>query len=68
MANGVDRKNNGILLGVLIGAAVVALAILAFVYYQRSREPVVKIDVPGFQGEIRKENGGVDIEVGKPKP
>jgi hypothetical protein len=29
---------------------------------------VVKIDVPGFQGEIRKDNGGVDIEVGKPKP
>ena len=68
MANGVDRKNNGMLLGVLIGAAVVALAVLAFVYYQRSREPVVKIDVPGFQGEIRKDSGGVDIEVGKPKP
>ena len=65
MANGVDRKNNGMLLGVLIGAAVVALAVLAFVYYQRSREPVVKIDVPGFQGEIRKDSGGVDIEVGK---
>jgi hypothetical protein len=28
----------------------------------------VKVDVPGFSGEIRKENGGVDIEVGKPKP
>jgi hypothetical protein len=47
---------------------VVALAVLAYFYYQRSREPVVKIDVPGFQGEIRKDNGGVDIEVGKPKP
>jgi hypothetical protein len=68
MANGLDRRNNGLLLGVVIGAVVVALAVLAYFYYQRSREPVVKIDVPGFQGEIRKDNGGVDIEVGKPKP
>jgi hypothetical protein len=66
MADGPDRRNNGMLLGVLIGAAVVALAVLAYFYYQRSHEPVVKIDVPGFQGEIRKDNGGVDIEVGKP--
>ena len=65
MANGVDRRNNSLLVGVLIGAVVVALAVLAYFYYQRSREPVVKIDVPGFQGEIRKDNGGVDIEVGK---
>jgi hypothetical protein len=68
MANGLDRKNNSLLVGVLIGAAVVALAVLAYFYYQRSREPVVKIDVPGLSGEIRKDNGGVDIEVGKPKP
>ena len=68
MANGLDRRNNGLLVGVLIGAAVVALAVLAYFYYQRSREPVVKIDIPGFSGEIRKDNGGVDIEVGKPKP
>jgi hypothetical protein len=68
MANGLDRRNNGLLVGVLIGAAVVALAVLAYFYYQRSREPVVKIDVPGFSGEIRKENGGVDIEVGKDRP
>ena len=46
MANGLDRRNNGLLVGVLIGAAVVALAVLAYFYYQRSREPVVKIDVP----------------------
>ena len=68
MANGLDRRNNGLLVGVLIGAAVMALAVLAYFYYQRSREPVVKIDVPGFSGEIRKENGGVDIEVGKDRP
>ena len=52
----------------LIGAVVVALAVLTYFYYQRSREPVAKIDVPGFQGEIRKDNGGVDIEVGKDRP
>jgi hypothetical protein len=68
MANGLDRRNNGLMLGVVIGAVVVALAVLAYFYYQRSREPVVKIDVPGYQGEIRKDDGGVDIEVGKPKP
>ena len=65
MANGVNGRNNSLLVGVLIGAAI---AVLAYFYYQRSREPVVEIDVPGFQGEIRKDNGGVDIEVGKPKP
>ena len=67
MANGLDRKNKR-LVGVLIGAVVVALAVLTYFYYQRSREPVAKIDVPGVQGEIRKDNGGVDIEVGKDRP
>jgi len=56
------------MLGVLLGAAVVALGVLAYFYYERRHEPVVKIDVPGFSGEIRKDNGGVDIEVGKDKP
>ena len=50
MTNGVGGKNNSLLVGVLIGAAVVAVAVLAYYYYQRSREPVVKIDVPGFSG------------------
>ena len=39
MANGVNGRNNSLLVGVLIGAAVVALAVLAYFYYQRSREP-----------------------------
>ncbi len=52
----------------LLGAAVVVLGVLAYLHYERSHEPVVKIDVPGFSGEIRKDNGGVDIEVGKDKP
>ena len=69
MADGLDRRNNSLLVGVLIGAAVVALAVLAYFYYISAHaEPVVKIDVPGFSGEIRKDNGGVDIEVGKTKP
>jgi hypothetical protein len=68
MADDLDRKNNSLLLGVLLGAAVVVLGVLAYLYYERSHEPVVKIDVPGFSGEIRKDNGGVDIEVGKDKP
>ena len=68
MANNLDGKSNNLLLGVLLGAAVVALGVLAYFYYERRHEPVVKIDVPGFSGEIRKDNGGVDIEVGKDKP
>jgi len=68
VADDLDRKNNNLLLGMLLGAAVVALSVLAYLYYERRHEPVVKIDVPGFSGEIREDNGGVDIEVGKDKP
>jgi hypothetical protein len=68
MADSLDRKRNNLLLGVLLGGAVVALGVLAYFYYERRHEPVVKIDVPGFSGEIRKDGGGVDIEVGKDKP
>jgi hypothetical protein len=49
--------------GVLL-ATLVALGVLAYLYYERTR-PVAKIEVPGVSGEITKE--GVDIEVGKPK-
>ena len=68
MADGLDRRNNSLLVGVLIGITIVALAVLGYIYHQRTQGPVVKIDVPGLSGEIRKDNGGVDIEVGKPKP
>lgn len=68
MADNLDGKSNNLLLGLLLGAAVVALGVLAYFYYERRHEPVVKIDVPGFSGEIRKDSGGVDIEVGKDKP
>ena len=50
----------------LLGAAVVALGVLAYHYYDHvTQEPVVRIDVPGFSGTITKDKG-VDIEVGKP--
>jgi hypothetical protein len=48
----------------LLGVVVVALGVLGYVYYQRTHRDVVKIDVPGFQGEISKDKG-IDIEVGK---
>jgi hypothetical protein len=55
MADDLDRRNSGVLLGVLIGAAVVALGVLAYGYYERRHESVVRIDAPGFSGEIRKD-------------
>jgi hypothetical protein len=44
--------------------ALLALGVLAYAYYERTR-PVAKIDLPGVSGEITRE--GVNIEVGKPK-
>ena len=57
-------ENRNRLLGVLLAAVLVALGVLAYLYYERTK-PVAKIDLPGVSGEITKE--GVDIEVGKPK-
>ena len=59
-----STRTNNRLLGVLLAAVLVALGVLAYLYYERTR-PIAKIDVPGVSGEITKE--GVDIEVGKPK-
>ena len=66
MANGRDRKSSGIVLGFILGAVVVALGVLGYVYYQRTHREVVRINVPGFSGSISKDNGGVDVNVGKP--
>jgi hypothetical protein len=52
------------MLAFLLGAAIVGLGVLGYVLYERQNRQVVKIDVPGFQGEITKDNG-IDIEVGK---
>jgi hypothetical protein len=61
-----DRKGSNLLVGILVGATIVALGVLGYLYYDRvTQKPIVKIDVPGFSGEITKDKGGVDIEVGK---
>jgi hypothetical protein len=66
MVDHLDGKGNSLLVGILIGATLVALGVLAYLYYDRvSQKPMVKIDVPGFSGEITKDKGGIDIEVGK---
>ena len=51
-------------LAFLLGVVVVGLGMLGYIYYQRTHRDVVKIDVPGFQGDISKDKG-IDIEVGK---
>jgi hypothetical protein len=68
MAENLDRRGNNLMLGMLLGAAIVALGVLGYLYYDRSRTSIVKIDVPGFQGEISKDKKGIDIEVGKDQP
>ncbi len=57
---------NGInpVLAFVLGAAVLGGIVLGYLYYQRTHRDVVKIDVPGFQGEISKDKG-VDIQIGK---
>jgi hypothetical protein len=66
MGDYLDGKGNNLLVGILIGAAIVALGVLAYLYYDRvTQKPMVKIDVPGFSGEITKDKGGIDIQVGK---
>jgi hypothetical protein len=51
-------------LAFLLGVAVVGLGVLGYLLYERQNREVLKIDVPGFPGEISKDKG-VDIEVGK---
>ena len=68
MAENLNPRRNNFALGLILGAAVVLIGILAYFYYERVVDkPVVKIDVPGFQGEITRDKG-VDIEVGRDKP
>ena len=52
------------MLAFLLGVAVVGLGVLAYLLYERQHREVLKIDVPGFSGEISKDKG-VDVEVGK---
>ena len=64
MADEANRRGMSPMLAFLLGAVVVALGVLGYLYYQRTHRDVVKIDVPGFSGEISKDKG-VDIEIGK---
>jgi hypothetical protein len=57
-------RNINPVLAFLLGVAVVGLGILGYMLYERQNRQVLKIDVPGFQGEITKDKG-IDIEVGK---
>jgi hypothetical protein len=52
-------------LAVLLAIVVIGAGVLGYLYY-RDQQEVVKIDVPGFEGTITKDDG-VDIEIGKDK-
>jgi hypothetical protein len=56
-------KNNP-MLAFLLGAAIVGLGVLGYILYERQNRQMLKIEVPGFSGEISKDKG-VDIEVDK---
>ena len=63
MADQVERKaSSNTVIGFLLGAALVSLGVLGYLYYERSHREVVRIDVPGFSGSISKDKG-VDITV-----
>jgi hypothetical protein len=55
-------RNISPLLAFLLGVAIVGLGVLGYMLYERQNRQVLKIDVPGFSGEITKDKG-VDIEV-----
>ena len=57
-------RNISPLLAFLLGVAIVGLGVLGYMLYERQNRQVLKIDVPGFSGEITKDKG-VDIEVDK---
>jgi hypothetical protein len=57
-------RNISPVLAFLLGVAIVGLGVLGYMLYERQNRQVLKIDVPGFQGEITKDKG-VDIDVGK---
>ncbi|MFO7478178.1 MAG: hypothetical protein R6X03_07525 [Methyloceanibacter sp.] len=57
-------RNISPMLAFLLGVAVVGLGVLGYMLYERQNRQVLKIDVPGFQGEITRDKG-IDLEVGK---
>ncbi len=60
------QRNISPMMAFLLGIVVVGLGVLGYMLYERQHRKVVTIDVPGFSGEITKDNdGGVSIDVGK---
>jgi hypothetical protein len=57
-------KSPNPMLAFLLGAAIVGLGVLGYILYERQNRQVLKIDVPGFSGEITRDKG-IDIEVDK---
>lgn len=57
-------RNINPVMAFLLGVAVVGLGVLGYMLYERQNRQVLKIDVPGFQGEITRDKG-IDLEVGK---
>ena len=57
-------RNISPMVAFLLGVAVVGLAVLGYMLYERQNRQVLKIDVPGFQGEISKDKG-IDLEIDK---
>ena len=57
-------RNISPMLAFLLGVVVVGLGVLGYMLYERQNRQVLKIDVPGFSGEITKDKG-IDIEVDK---
>ena len=58
------QRNISPMLAFLLGVAIVGLGVLGYMLYGRQNRQVLKIDVPGFSGEITKDKG-IDIEVDK---
>ena len=56
-----DGARNNNLLSALFVVALVALGVLAYLYYERTR-PIAKIDVPGVSSEITKEGAHIDVD------
>ena len=65
MAEGTRNAGTNPILVVLLVAALIGVGVLGYLYYRQQQE-VVKIDVPGIEGSITKDDG-VDIDVGKDK-
>jgi len=63
MAEGTRQTGTNPILAILLIAALIGVGVLGYLYYRQQQE-VVKIDVPGFEGSITKDDG-VDIKIGK---